>query len=690
MKIKPISYRMPLEIKRHFKGKGIAIWWKSRRNLRHVSISQQDRLRKIAHASGINRIKVPYTISKVDFNKVLDLLDSEIQQYTKPRLILPGQVLNLRRLPASIRRGGKTIPQRAIAWVKSLYLKFLMVVYSVKVRLTSADLNIVQYPNRYGEKLVAIVDYPEGYTRDREIPWVIIPPAFGKRKETYFLLALYLKKNGFGVVRYDDSHSIGESDGEIRDLTLSRSTQNVIATLDFVSKVLKGKTIGLIPFSLSARPAIKAATLDRRVRFMLPIVGSPSVQTLLRRVYGEDLVADFAAGMRKGDLNLLGHYIDSSKFLGNTQDKGFADLASTKEDMRKINIPIVWFCGTEDPWVDPEEVREVLEINPAGVQHEVKIFPDLTHRFREAEKAHEIFAQTVRVAAQLVGRRKIKEVIRPWTGEVVERAVRERQRIQTLISKEDKVRLWTNYLEGFDVLKETDDYMGYLADLKDQLSIQPGEKLLDAGSGNGYVIEYLLGKMINDILKNKMEGSAEGEIVGLDIVPDALDRAEKIISKVKMKRRGLPSVKFLEHDIDSGKLPFEDWEFDKVVGSLLLSYLENRQAAVRELCRVLKPGGTIVLTSLKPDADVSQIWHRFMKKIEKQYSGDELKKQMDKGRDQFFKAVGWIENMEEQGEFKYFSAAELRSLLRENGITDIKIIKSFGGQAVIVAGRKPS
>ncbi|MEE8638710.1 MAG: hypothetical protein V3T21_06710, partial [Candidatus Margulisiibacteriota bacterium] len=73
-----------------------------------------------------------------------------------------------------------------------------------------------------------------------------------------------------------------------------------------------------------------------------------------------------------------------------------------------------------------------------------------------------------------------------------------------------------------------------------------------------------------------------------------------------------------------------------------------------------------------------------------QYSGDELKKQMDKGRDQFFKAVGWIENMEEQGEFKYFSAGELESLLRENGITDIKTIKSFGGQAVIVAGRKPS
>jgi len=687
MSVKAVSNRTAAQVKKEFRRRGIAIYPFSRRNITRLSSSQYDRLKTLAWNIGVTRLIVPPAISKVD---LAQMPDGVLEGCVKSRKIMPGLALDLRKLPSSVRQVKKTWPQKALGWVKSLYLKLLMFIYSIKVRVTKAVLNVIQYSNRSGEKLVAIVDYPEGDQKDREIPWVIIPPAFGKRKETYFLLALYLKKNGFGVVRYDDSHSLGESDGEIRDLTLSKSTENIIATIDFLSRLLKVKTIGLIPFSLSARPAIKAAALDKRISFLLPIVGSPSVQTLLHRVYGEDLVADYAAGMRKGDLNLLGHFMDSSNFLGNAQDKGFADLASTKKDMKKINIPMVWFCGTEDPWVEPEEVREALKINPAGVQHELKVFPGLTHRFREAEKAHEIFAQTVRVVAQLAGRREIKEVVRPWTGEVVERALRERQRIQKIISEEEKVRLWTNYLEGFGILKETDDYMRYLADLDKLLDFKPGERLLDAGSGNGYFIEFMLGRMINAILKGELEAKEAGKFFGIDIVPEALARAEENITKVKLKRRDLPEVDFIEHDIDGGKLPFEDWHFDKVVGSLLLSYLTNRRAAVRELCRVLKPGGTIVLTSLKPDADVSQIYFRFIEKLKAKYPEEEQAELWKRGRDLFNQAISWIEGKEEEGIFKYFSGLEIRTLLQENGIADIKIIRSFGNQAVIVSGKKPA
>ena len=249
MSVKAASNRTTAQVKKEFRRRGIAIYPFSRRNIIRLSSPQYDRLKTLAWNIGVTRLIVPPTISKVD---LAQMPDGVLEGCVKSRKIMPGLALDLRKLPSSVRQAKRTRLQKALSWVKSLYLKLLMVFYWAWVRVKKAKLNVIQYLNRSGEKLVAIVDYPEGDQKDREIPWVIIPPAFGKRKETYFLLALYLKKNGFGVVRYDDSHSLGESDGEIRDLTLSRSTENIIATVDFLSRLLKVKTIGLIPFSLSA------------------------------------------------------------------------------------------------------------------------------------------------------------------------------------------------------------------------------------------------------------------------------------------------------------------------------------------------------------------------------------------------------------------------------------------------------
>jgi ubiquinone/menaquinone biosynthesis C-methylase UbiE len=674
MSVKPVTYRTPSQIKRDFKD--VSVWWLSRRRLAKEPPPQYERLKSSAASLGVSRI----IAAKIDLTK---MSEAELESCVKERLIMNGQVLDLR-----VAEKKRSLAGNVASLFRFLYLKLLQGVYSIKLRFTKADINLAHFHNRFGEKIVAIVDFPEGDFKKQEIPWVIIPPAFGKRKETYFLMALFLKKNGIGVLRYDDSCSVGESDGDIKDLTLSLSTENILAAVSYVSRRLKGKVIGLAPFSLSARPAIKAATRDRRISFLFPIVGSPSIQSLLSRVYGEDLIADFAAGMRKGMLNLLGHFINSSHFLGDAHKHGFADLASTKADLERIGIPIVWFCGTQDPWVDHKEVQEALDVNPKGGRRELRVFPDLTHRFREAVKAQEIFAQAVRTVLQLTQGREVKEVERPWTGEIVKQALLERRRIQTLITEEEKIKLWTNYLEGFGILKETDDYMSYLSDLAREIALQPGERLLDAGCGNGYIVEYLLGKMVNDVLAEKIKGSVEGEIIGVDIVTDALDRAQEIIGKVKIKHRELPSVVFLKQDVDGEELPFGDWHFDKVVASLLLSYLRHPHAAVRELCRVLKPGGTIVLTSLKPDADVSQIYFKFIEKLKAKYAGEEQRELWKKGRDQFNQAVSWIEGKEEEGIFKYLSASELRDLLRENGITGIRVIRSFGDQALIVVGRK--
>ncbi|MFA4831625.1 MAG: methyltransferase domain-containing protein, partial [Patescibacteria group bacterium] len=549
-------------------------------------------------------------------------------------------------------------------------------------------LKLTDFYNREGARVKAYLDYPEKVDDPRNVPWVIIPPAFGKTKETSFLLSLYLKKNGFGALRYDDSCSVGESEGEIYDLTLSGSTANILAAVDYLSINIKPRSIGLVPFSLSARPAIKAASLDERINFLLPIVGSPNVESLLSRVYGENLVGDYQAGVRKGALNLLGHIVDSDKFLGDTARAGYAGLASTLSDMNNVKIPIIWSCGSEDPWVDVAEVQQVLNVNPAGAQREIKTYRGLSHRVREAGKAPEIFAEVVRQIISLATGQAVSsdEIIHPQDNEIVKRGVLERHRISRRLSREEEVHNWNKYLEGFDILLETRDYMDYLELMWKHLEIRPGDNVLDVGCGNGNFLTLSLDRMA---LQMDKSGWSRGVMTGVDFVEEALGRAAQRIDKIKVKRKDLPALELQKLDVEQGELPHQHEFYDKIVASLFLSYLQKPEEAVKKICERLKKGGSIVLTSLKPDADVSQIYFRFMEKLKADHPRADQKEMIERARNLLNSAMGWIEVEEESGRFKYLSAAELENMLRANGIEIVASTRSFGDQAVVVVGKKP-
>ncbi|MFH1684226.1 MAG: methyltransferase domain-containing protein [Candidatus Margulisiibacteriota bacterium] len=595
-------------------------------------------------------------------------------------------------LPAVKMRG--FLPTKIVAVFQKIRLalrKVLNRVVSVIRRFfqPTGQAMLTHFFNRRGEAIAAYLDYPEGVSDPGSVPWVIIPPAFGKTKETTFLLALFLKKNGIGALRYDDTNSVGESDGDIYDLTSSISTENIKTAVNYLSTNVGCQKIGLVPFSLSARPAIKAAAEDGRIRFLFPVVGSPNIETLLDRVYGENLIADYKRGIRKGALNLLGHIINSDKYLGDAQDNSFASLETTLNDMKKVDIPIIWFGGKADPWVDMDEVKQILDENPQGAVREIKLFKELSHRVREAGKAPELFAEVVRRIMSMVNGKEIKPegVKLPDPSEIVRVAIFERSRRKKRISREEEIGQWSKYLEGYDILLKTDDYRRYLEDMWKTLDLQPGDRFLDVGCGNGNLDAYCLGKMA--LLKD-IVGWEKGEIIGVDFVEGALARAEEKIQKVKLKRADLPEHKLTPMDIEKDYFPFESRYFDKITASLLLSYLQDPQVVVERLCRSLKPGGTIILTSLKPDADISQIYHNFLRKIKEMPEDEERQELLEKGRGLLNSAIGWIENEEESGRFKYLPADKLEQMLKANGIEIISSQKSFGDQAIIVKGRKIS
>jgi len=91
------------------------------------------------------------------------------------------------------------------------------------------------------------------------------------------------------------------------------------------------------------------------------------------------------------------------------------------------------------------------------------------------------------------------------------------------------------------------------------------KKILDAGCGAGFVIEFLLNNWENEV-----------EIAGVDIDPEMINLA----------RTRNPSVTIVGGDIY--QLPFEDNKYDLVICTEVLEHLRHPEKAIEEIARVSK------------------------------------------------------------------------------------------------------
>jgi demethylmenaquinone methyltransferase / 2-methoxy-6-polyprenyl-1,4-benzoquinol methylase len=97
----------------------------------------------------------------------------------------------------------------------------------------------------------------------------------------------------------------------------------------------------------------------------------------------------------------------------------------------------------------------------------------------------------------------------------------------------------------------------------------PNETVLDVATGTGAVAGELL----------RQKGCT---VVGLDQSPEMLAVA---------RRRLPPEVRLVEANAEA--LPFEDRTFDALTFTYLLRYVSDPAATLREVARVVRPGGTV-------------------------------------------------------------------------------------------------
>jgi arsenite methyltransferase len=114
----------------------------------------------------------------------------------------------------------------------------------------------------------------------------------------------------------------------------------------------------------------------------------------------------------------------------------------------------------------------------------------------------------------------------------------------------------------------------------DLAALQPGEAVLDLGSGSG-----------TDVFCAAVLVGESGEVVGLDITDEQLDKATLL-----RDRAGFSQVRFVEAHIE--ELPFEDASFDAVISNGVINLSPAKGRVVAEAARVLRPGGRLAIADI--------------------------------------------------------------------------------------------
>ncbi len=206
--------------------------------------------------------------------------------------------------------------------------------------------------------------------------------------------------------------------------------------------------------------------------------------------------------------------------------------------------------------------------------------------------------------------------------------------MQTPNSQAFKIRDATSY----DLLAEQFDY--YTERLSHELAarmvslaeITPDDRVLDIGTGTG-VVALQAAQIVGE----------QGKVDGIDLSEGMLETANTKAVRLNLESK----IKFSRMDAEA--LEFDGQTFDKVVSLFALLHFPNPLTALKEIYRVMRPGGRLVLAvgNSPPVSFFLDLWYRV-----KHFSDSLLRRQENQLVAPFFLDSLVEENLPQTGELE--------------------------------------
>jgi demethylmenaquinone methyltransferase / 2-methoxy-6-polyprenyl-1,4-benzoquinol methylase len=233
-----------------------------------------------------------------------------------------------------------------------------------------------------------------------------------------------------------------------------------------------------------------------------------------------------------------------------------------------------------------------------------------------------------------------------------------------MLSKEERVH------SVFEKISDQYDYMNDLISFKQhnrwrndtmkRISVKPGDNCLDVCCGTGewtFALAEAAGK--------------SGNVTGLDFSENMLK-----VGREKLKKRSLPNIAFIHGN--AMELPFGDNSFDVVTIGFGLRNVPDYFQALKEMSRVVKPGGRVVcLETSHPTVPIFKQVFKFYFTYIMPVFGKLFAKS--------YQEYSWLQESTEA----FLTKEELKDLFQKSGLTEVEVKSYALGAAAMHTGKKP-